>query len=192
MCFFQAKMPQIITSHDVFEPLKQVRVASRDVIIFSQICRSNEQRGFFTLGDGCSLPNVAHLSLHRLTLLGAHDCTFELVVSHYSAIGDTISCDAPYSAIGFRGKSYPPLLGLSLDCDRPLLRTEVSEPKKNYQYSTEGQKLHENSAPVLVIISGHSLVFSRKIITSTGFYRYCAADASAPVVVINQSPRSGV
>ena len=26
------------------------------------------------------------------------------LVSHYSAIGDTISCDAPYSAIGFRGK----------------------------------------------------------------------------------------
>ena len=31
------------------------------------------------------------------------------LVSHYSAIGDTISCDAPYSAIGFRGK-------LSLRC----------------------------------------------------------------------------
>ena len=34
-----------------------------------------------------------------------------LLVSHYSAIGDTISCDAPYSAIGFRGKlflQYPP------------------------------------------------------------------------------------
>ena len=33
------------------------------------------------------------------------------LVSHYSAIGDTISCDAPYSAIGIRGKlflRYPP------------------------------------------------------------------------------------
>ena len=33
------------------------------------------------------------------------------LVSHYSAIGDTFSCDAPYSAIGFRGKlclRYPP------------------------------------------------------------------------------------
>ena len=39
---------------------------------------------------------------------------------HYSAIGDTISCDAPYSAIGFRGKRF-----LSLDCDRPFLREEV-------------------------------------------------------------------
>ena len=32
-------------------------------------------------------------------------------MSHHSAIGDTISCDAPYSAIGFRGKiflRYPP------------------------------------------------------------------------------------
>ena len=27
-------------------------------------------------------------------------------MSHYSAIGDTISCDAPYSAIGFRGKPF--------------------------------------------------------------------------------------
>ena len=32
---------------------------------------------------------------------------FGLLVSHYSAIGDTISCDAPYSAIGFRGKPLP-------------------------------------------------------------------------------------
>ena len=46
--------------------------------------------------------------------------------------------------------------------------------------STEGQKLHQNLAPVLVIISGKSLVFSRKNITSTGFDRYCAPDASAP------------
>ena len=48
---------------------------------------------------------------------------------------------------------------------------------KNYQYSTEGQKLQENLAPVLVIISWKSLVFSRKIITSTGFYRHCGPDA---------------
>ena len=36
--------------------------------------------------------------------------------------------------------------------------------------------------------SGNSPVFSRKIITSTGFYRCCAPRASAPVVVKNQSP----
>ena len=40
--------------------------------------------------------------------------------------------------------------------------------------STERQKRSQNLAPVLVIISGHSLVFSRKIITSLGFYRCCA------------------
>ena len=57
--------------------------------------------------------------------------------------------------------------------------------------STEGQKLPENLAPVLVIISGKSLVFSRKMITSTGFYRYCAPVVSAPVVVINESPIIG-
>ena len=52
----------------------------------------------------------------------------------------------------------------------------------------EGQKLHENLAPVLVIICRKSLVFSRKSITSTGFYWYCAPGASAPVVVVNESP----
>ena len=34
------------------------------------------------------------------------------LVSHYSVIGDTRSCHAPYSAIGFRGKlflRYPPV-----------------------------------------------------------------------------------
>ena len=31
-------------------------------------------------------------------------------------------------------------------------------------------------------------MFSRKIITSTGFYRCCAPSASAPVMVINESP----
>ena len=30
----------------------------------------------------------------------------EILVSHKSAIGDTISCDAPYSAIGFRGNFF--------------------------------------------------------------------------------------
>ena len=53
---------------------------------------------------------------------------------------------------------------------------------------TERQKRSQNLAPVLVIISGNSLVFSGKITTSTGFYRCCAPAASAPVVVKNQSP----
>ena len=35
------------------------------------------------------------------------------------------------------------------------------------------------------------MVFPMKIITSTGFYRYCAAGASAPVVVKSQSPKFG-
>ena len=49
---------------------------------------------------------------------------------HYSAIGDTISCDAPYGAIGLRGRLFlppPPLQGLSLDCcDMPFLWKEVA------------------------------------------------------------------
>ena len=42
-----------------------------------------------------------------------------------------------------------------------------------------------------MVISGNSLVFSRKIVTSAGFYRCCALGAPAPVVVKNQSPRTG-
>ena len=78
----------------------------------------------------------------------------------------------------------------------PKRETFVAFPDKAFFFgdlkitstSTERQKRSQNLAPVLLIISGKSLVFSRKIITSTDFYRYCAPDASAPVVVINQSP----
>ena len=67
--------------------------------------------------------------------------------------------------------------------------TPLFQRLKNYVFaSTERQKRSQNLAPVLVIISANSLVFSRKIITSTGFYQCCAAGASAPVVVKNQSP----
>ena len=59
---------------------------------------------------------------------------------------------------------------------------------KNTSTSTERQKRSQNLAPVLGILSGISLVFSRKMITSTGFYRCCAPGALAPVVVKNQSP----
>ena len=41
---------------------------------------------------------------------------------------------------------------------------------KNDQYSTEGQKCHQNLAPVLIIISGNSMVSSWKIIASIGFF----------------------
>ena len=69
----------------------------------------------------------------------------------------------------------------------PLVSPQLGDLKIT-STSTERQKRSQNLAPVLVIISGKSLVFSRKIITSTDFYRYCAPDASAPVVVINESP----
>ena len=48
-------MPKIIISHDVLEPLKQVLLASRDVIISGRICGSKLQR-VFTFCDGCWLP----------------------------------------------------------------------------------------------------------------------------------------
>ena len=53
---WRKKSQTIITSHDVLQPLKQVLLASRDVIIFSQIA-ARIRRGFFTWGDGCWLPN---------------------------------------------------------------------------------------------------------------------------------------
>ena len=62
------KRPEIISVHDVWEPLKRVLLASRDVIVSSQICGSNVQR-FFTLGDGCWLPMVMMPGVH----VGSHD-----------------------------------------------------------------------------------------------------------------------
>ena len=52
---FWPKKPEISSVHAVWEPLKQALLASRDVIISSQICVSKLQR-FLTLGDGCWLP----------------------------------------------------------------------------------------------------------------------------------------
>ena len=54
---FGQKMPKTISLHDVLEPSKQALLASRDVIISSQICGSNLQK-VFTLGDGCWLPKT--------------------------------------------------------------------------------------------------------------------------------------
>ena len=74
-------------------------------------------------------------------------------MSHYSAIGDIISCDAPYRAIGFRGQVFPampPLLGLSLDCDidptssiwmrlrTPFVRTPFPRPLLYFRKEPEG------------------------------------------------------
>ena len=50
------KNVKICCKHDVLEPSKQALLALRDVIISSQNFGSKWQR-FFTLGDGCWLPN---------------------------------------------------------------------------------------------------------------------------------------
>ena len=50
------------------------------------------------------------------------------LVSRYSAIGDTISCNAPIYRDRLQRQAFsaiPPLLGLSLDCDRTFLQKEV-------------------------------------------------------------------
>ena len=75
--------------------------------------------GFFSLDVSIDVPwggvQTCHVSERAKVAL----------VSHYSAIGDTISCDAPYSAIGFKGKLALRYPGLSLDCNRPCLRKQV-------------------------------------------------------------------
>ena len=63
------KTPEFISVHDVWEPLKQALLASRDVIISSQICVSKLQR-FSTLGDGCWLP-ICLLSTVRASWIQA-------------------------------------------------------------------------------------------------------------------------
>ena len=70
------KMPKMITSHDVLEPLKQVLSASRDVIVPGQTCGSKLQR-VFTLGDGCWLPIFAP----------SPRCTEPLVISSQGNLG---------------------------------------------------------------------------------------------------------
>ena len=59
---------------------------------------------------------------------------------------------------------------------------------KNCQYSTEGQKCHQNLAPVLVIILWNSLAFSMKMITSTDFTGTAPRRASTSSGK-NQSPK---
>ena len=56
-------------------------------------------------------PSVITRSFTEIRHLKFTEMNGRLRGSNYSVIGDTISCDAPYSAIGFRGKlflRYPP------------------------------------------------------------------------------------
>ena len=62
---------------------------------FAGHCLSVSWGGKARLANGVWRHSPANFSRHHL-----------LLVSHYSAIGDTISCDAPYSAMGFRGKFF--------------------------------------------------------------------------------------
>ena len=64
-------------------------------------------------------------------------------MSHYSAIGDTISCDAPYGAIGFRGKFFlrcpPSKACLWIAIGHFYLRKEVGSDSLRYHRSTVRQ-----------------------------------------------------
>ena len=70
---FGRKNLQIMTSHDVLEPLKQLLLASRDVIISGQIGGSKLQR-VFTFGDGCWLPIDVQVAVRKCYLLSV--CPF--------------------------------------------------------------------------------------------------------------------
>ena len=67
--------------------------------------------------------------------------------------------------------------------------SEIGDQKFTSTTVLKGKNVAKIFAPVLVIILWNSLVFPRKILTSTEFYRRCAPDAPAPVVVKNQSPK---
>ena len=66
--------------------------------------------------------------------------------------------------------------------------TALYRTLKNYQYSTEGQKCHQNSNSTGNNSVEFSGIFSRKIIASTDFLPVLRPDAPAPVVVKNPSP----
>ena len=75
-------------------------------------------------------------------------------------------------AVLHRDPHPPPclnLLILALLSDSLRMWFDILGDLKITSTGTEGQKRSKHLAPVLVIISGNSLVFSRKIITSTGF-----------------------
>ena len=91
------------------------------------------------------------------------------LVSQHSAIGDTISCDAPYGAIGFRGKFFlrcpPPIQGLSLDCDRPPLQ------KDSWGCSSDSLRYHRKHRATLGYFTRPQLglFFCPEILAFTGF-----------------------
>ena len=152
-----------------------------------QNCRGSRHTALSKMWAG--LMNLARWPAHNEQLISVAD---ERRQQHYKRADVVVTLPSGQQVAGdVRSLGcHAPTAAMLQQAETKKL-SEYFRSRENYQYSTEGQKLHENSAPVLVIISGNSLVFSRKIITSTGFYRYCAADASAPVVVINQSPIFG-
>ena len=56
------------------------------------------------LDDSRAFVQLKDICVSKITMRTAPN--FTNLVSHYSAIGDTVLCDAPYSAIGFRGKFF--------------------------------------------------------------------------------------
>ena len=75
-------------------------------------------------------------------------CPLISLVSHYSAIGDTISCDAPYSAIGFRGKlflRYPP--------SKACLWIAIGQfYRKKWGYSSDSLRHHRKHSATGVLL----------------------------------------
>ena len=86
----------------------------------------------------------------------------------------------------------PSLLSKSLRETKTVSSTAIHQKilgdQKITSTSAERQKRSQNLAPVLVTISGNSLVFSRKIITSTAKLR---AQAAFPQAQRSLSPSSG-
>ena len=107
---FGQKMPKMITSHDVFEPLKQALSASCDVNISGQVCGLKLQK-VFTLGDGCWLPTSVIISTNwrpqPLSIKTVHMAQKRGLVCHIFGSLCHVFCRDPLTSIGLLSDFYP-------------------------------------------------------------------------------------
>ena len=98
--------PKANSKHSDFGiPIIWVLFSALSIIQYGRVCGLGSHQllqknpGNLVLGSNVSLQQ----SLPKIHSTKRERASTDLV-SHYSAIGDTISCDAPYRAIGFKGK----------------------------------------------------------------------------------------
>ena len=103
----------VVRSSDICDPHYSGSAASTSSCIHFLLLRLQEIWLAKFVTTGVVMPGLRWAKPCFFKNRDARVETSMFVVSHYSAIGDAIPCDAPL------------LLGLSLDCDRPFLRNHV-------------------------------------------------------------------